>query len=55
MSRGAYSVGVVAVTMLCLAFSAGAATSALRTQPDAQFAGSFASSGTLAVERRHRR
>ena len=50
MSRGAYSVGLVAVTMLCLAFSAGAATSALRTQPDAQFAGSFASSGTLAVD-----
>ena len=47
MQRGVYSLAAAAV--MCVAVAAGAATSALRTQTDAQFAASFASSGTTAV------
>ena len=50
MHRGVYSVAAAAVAAVCVAVAAGAATSAARTQPDAQFAASFVSSGTTAVD-----
>jgi hypothetical protein len=50
MHRGTYSVAAAAVAVVCVAVAAGAATSAVRTQPDAQFAASFVSSGTTAVD-----
>jgi hypothetical protein len=50
MRRGAYFATLAAVASLVIGVAAGGAASPVRTQPDAQFAGSFASSGTVAAD-----